>query len=242
MFGAESALLDTAKLPSMDDEERQISLDRSRALELVPVSRETLSRLDRFVELLLLRNQTTNLIASSTVPQVWTRHVADSLQLMSLAQGRVWADLGSGAGFPGLALACAFAERENSVVHLIESRDRKAAFLLDAARATGAPAVVHRGRVEEIARTLLPVDVVTARALAPLPKLLEYVEPLVTKGAKALLMKGQDVETELTQAAKYWKIGAEIVPSKTSPSGRILVVSELTRSSLGKPQRSRDVR
>src|SRR5262245_8876771 len=77
----------------MDDESRQISLDRSRAVELVPVSRETLSRLDRFVELLLLRNQTTNLIASSTVPHVWTRHVADSLQLASLAQGRVWADL-----------------------------------------------------------------------------------------------------------------------------------------------------
>src|SRR5690242_15898982 len=137
MFGAENALLDTAKLPGMDDEARQISLDRSRALELVPVSRETLSRLDRFVELLLLRNQTTNLIASSTVPHVWTRHVADSLQLASLAQGQVWADLGSGAGLPGLALACAFAEREKCVVHLIESRDRKAAFLLDAARAIG---------------------------------------------------------------------------------------------------------
>jgi 16S rRNA (guanine527-N7)-methyltransferase len=168
--------------------------------------------------------------------------VADSLQLASLAQGRTWADLGSGAGFPGLVLACVFAEHDGYVVHLIESRDRKTAFLQDATRATGAPAIVHRGRIEMLARKLGPLDVVTARALAPLPKLLEYVEPLVAKGAKALLMKGQDVETELTQAAKYWRIGAEIVPSKTDPSGRILVVFELARLDRGKPQRFRDVR
>jgi 16S rRNA (guanine527-N7)-methyltransferase len=242
MFGAAYELSVSAKPRSMDELARQISLDRSRALDLVPVSRETLSRLDCFVELLIQRNQTTNLIARSTVPQVWTRHVADSLQLVSLAQGRAWVDLGSGAGFPGLVLACALAERESCVVHLIESRDRKAAFLRDAARTIGAPAVVHRGRIEELARKLGPMDVVTARALAPLPKLLEYVEPLVGKGARALLMKGQDVETELTQAAKYWKIGAEIVPSKTDPSGRILVVSELARSERGKQQRFRDVR
>jgi 16S rRNA (guanine527-N7)-methyltransferase len=226
----------------MEDQARQISLDRSTALDLIPVSRETLSRLDRFVELLIQRNRITNLIASSTVPKVWTRHVADSLQLLSLAQGRTWADLGSGAGFPGLVLACALAEHEGSVVHLVESRDRKAAFLRDAVLAIDAPAVIHRGRIEELTGKLGPVDVVTARALAPLPKLLEYVEPWVGKGAKALLMKGQDVETELTQAAKYWKIGAEIVSSKTDPSGRILVVFELARLDRGKPQRSRDVR
>lgn len=226
----------------MDDQARQIAQDRERALGLVPVSRETLSRLDRFVELLLARNQITNLIAKSTVPHVWTRHVADSLQLASLAQGRTWVDLGSGGGFPGLVIACTIPEHDRGVVHLIESRDRKAAFLRDAAQTIGVPAVIHRGRVEELVPKLEPVDVVTARALAPLPKLLEYVEPLVAKGAKALLMKGQDIETELTQAAKYWKIRSEIVPSKTDPSGRILVVFELTRLDRGKQQRSRDVR
>lgn len=225
----------------MDEQARQIASDRERALDLIPVSRETLSRLDRFVELLLQRNQITNLIAKSTVPHVWTRHVADSLQLVSLAQGRIWADLGSGGGFPGLVIACAIAEQDSGLVHLIESRDRKAAFLRDAAAGIGAPAIVHRGRVEELSRKLGPVDVVTARALAPLPKLLEYVEPLVAKGAKALLMKGQDIETELTQAAKYWKIRAEIVPSKTDPSGRIVVVFELARSDRRKQQRPRDV-
>jgi 16S rRNA (guanine527-N7)-methyltransferase len=211
-------------------------------LALVPVSRETADRLDRFVELLLERNRTTNLIARSTVPQVWTRHVADSMQLLELGQGRVWADLGSGAGFPGLVLACALAEREGHVMHLIESRDRKAAFLQDAAHLVGAPAVIHRGRIEDLVSEMPAVDVVTARALAPLPKLFGYVEPLVRKGAKALLMKGQDIETELTLAAKYWKIDAEIVPSKTDPSGRILIVSKLARSSTGNAQRSRDVR
>lgn len=226
----------------MDDQARQIAQDREQALGLVPVSRETLSRLDRFVELLLARNQITNLIAKSTVPHVWTRHVADSLQLASLAQGRTWVDLGSGGGFPGLVIACTIPEHDRGVVHLIESRDRKAAFLRDAAQTIGVPAVIHRGRVEEVIPKLEPVDVVTARALAPLPKLLEYVEPLVAKGAKALLMKGQDIETELTQAAKYWKIRSEIVPSKTDPSGRILVVFELTRLDRGKQQRSRDVR
>jgi 16S rRNA (guanine527-N7)-methyltransferase len=218
----------------MDHQIRQIALDRERALDLIPVSRETLSRLDRFVELLLQRNQVTNLIAESTVAHVWTRHVADSLQLMPLAQGRIWADLGSGGGFPGLVIACAMVEQHTGLVHLIESRERKAAFLRDAAVAIGVPAIVHRGRVEELAQKLGPVDVVTARALAPLPKLLEYVQPLVAKGAKALLMKGQDVETELTEAAKYWKIRAEIVPSKTDPSGRILVVFELARSARGR--------
>lgn len=226
----------------MDDQARQIAQDREQALGLVPVSRETLSRLDRFVELLLARNQITNLIAKSTVPHVWTRHVADSLQLASLAQGRTWVDLGSGGGFPGLVIACTIPEHDRGVVHLIESRDRKAAFLRDAAQTIGVPAVIHRGRLEELVPKLEPVNVVTARALAPLPKLLEYVEPLVAKGAKALLMKGQDIETELTQAAKYWKIRSEIVPSKTDPSGRILVVFELTRLDRGKQQRSRDVR
>ncbi len=164
------------------------------------------------------------------------------MQLLDLAQGRVWADLGSGAGFPGLVLACALAEREGDVVHLVESRDRKAAFLRDAARRIGVPAVVHRGRIEDVASHLPAVDIVTARALAPLPKLLGYLEPLIAKGAKALLMKGQDVETELTLAAKYWKIAVEIIPSKTDPSGRILIVSKLARSDMGNAQRFRDVR
>jgi 16S rRNA (guanine527-N7)-methyltransferase len=206
------------------------SADRARALELVPVSRETTERLDRFVSLVVERNRMTNLIAASTVPHIWTRHVADSLQLLSLAQGRIWADLGSGGGFPGLAIACALPEH---TVHLVESRERKAAFLTEAVQTVGLPAVVHTARIEDIAERLPPIDIVTARAVAPLPKLLGYIYPLVKKGAKALLMKGQDVEAELTEASRYWRIASQLVPSKTDSAGRIMIVSALERHRQG---------
>lgn len=205
----------------------ELARDRAHALTLTPVSRETADRLDRFIALLLERNQHINLIASSTSQRVWTRHVADSLQLLNLAEGRIWADFGSGAGFPGLALACALAPRPGHVVHLIESREKKAAFLREAARLVEAPAIIHATRIEEITSRLPAIDVVTARAVAPLPKLLAYAYPLVKKGAKALLMKGQDIELELTQASKYWKIEAELVTSKTDPASRIIIVSDL---------------
>ena len=210
-----------------------LSADRARALELVPVSRETTERLDRFVSLVVERNRMTNLIAASTVPHIWTRHVADSLQLLSLAQGRIWADLGSGGGFPGLAIACALAGSPEHTVHLVESRERKAAFLTEAVQTVGLPAIVHTARIEDIAERLPPIDIVTARAVAPLPKLLGYVYPLVKKGAKALLMKGQDVKAELTQASRYWRIACELVPSKTDSAGRIMIVSALERHRQG---------
>lgn len=210
-----------------------LSADRARALELVPVSRETTERLDRFVSLVVERNRMTNLIAASTVPHIWTRHVADLLQLLSLAQGRIWADLGSGGGFPGLAIACALADCPEHTVHLVESRERKAAFLTEAVQTVGLPAVVHTARIEDIAERLPPIDIVTARAVAPLPKLLGYIYPLVKKGAKALLMKGQDVEAELTQASRYWRIACQLVPSKTDSAGRIMIVSALERHRQG---------
>jgi len=207
----------------------EMSADRARALKLVPVSRETADRLDRLVDLVVDRTRKTNLIAASTVPDIWMRHVADSLQLLSLAEGRVWADLGSGGGFPGLVIACALAECPEHTIHLVESRERKAAFLAEAARIVGLPAIVHTARIEDIADQLSPIDIVAARAVAPLPKLLGYVYPLVKKGAKALLMKGQDVEAELTQASRYWRIAAQLVPSKTDSAGRIMIVSGLER-------------
>lgn len=208
-----------------------LAADRDRALALTPVSRETLVRLDRFVGLLLERQARMNLVAASTVPQLWTRHIADSLQLLPLApDGRVWADLGSGAGFPGLVLACALADTAGAEVHLIESTGKKAAFLREAAAAIGVPAIVHNARIEEVVRRggLAP-DVITARALAPLPRLLGYAAPLLKTGAKALFLKGQDVEAELTESSKYWTIDASLVPSKTSENSRIVVVREAAK-------------
>jgi 16S rRNA (guanine527-N7)-methyltransferase len=208
-----------------------LAKDRERALALTPVSRETLARLDRFVALLQQWQRTTNLIAPSTVAELWTRHVADSLQLLPLAPAaRRWIDLGSGGGFPGIAVACALADAPGTAVHLVESNAKKAAFLRQAAAVSGAPALVHNMRIEEFAGALAePVDVVTARALAPLPELLDLVAPLLKTGAQALFPKGQDVEAELTRASKYWNIEATLVPSKTNPRARIVVVRRAER-------------
>jgi 16S rRNA (guanine527-N7)-methyltransferase len=203
--------------------------DRQRALALVPVSRETAARLDRFVALLLQWQAKTNLIASATVREIWTRHIADSLQLAALApQAKVWVDLGTGAGFPGLVIACALAEQADAVVHLVESNQKKAAFLREAVRLTGAPAKVHAGRIEEFV-TSDRIDVVTARALAPLKNVLALAESLLKTGAVGLFLKGQDVEAELTEASKYWTIAATLVPSKTSPAGRVVVIRKAER-------------
>jgi len=208
-----------------------LAADRARATELVDVSRETWSRLDRFVALLIDWQSRQNLIARSTLPQIWTRHIADSLQLLALAPtAKIWVDLGAGAGFPGLPLACALADTDGAVVHLVESIGKKAAFLTEAARVTVVPAKVHCTRIENfVTMPIGSLDVITARALAPLDKLFVLIEPLVRRGARALLLKGQDVGAELTLASKYWNIDATLTPSKTSSEGRIVVVSGLQR-------------
>jgi 16S rRNA (guanine527-N7)-methyltransferase len=198
--------------------------DRAAALAMADVSRETIARLDAYVDLLQTWQRKTNLVAPSTIPDVWIRHIADSLQLLTLApNARTWLDLGSGAGLPGMVVACALTAP--AVVHLVESNGKKAAFLREAARITGAPAMIHAKRIEDFSPQLAgEIDVVTARALAPLVTLAGYVAPYVDKGAKALLLKGQDVAGELTEAAKYWKIEADLVPSKTDGKARIVVV------------------
>jgi len=204
----------------------ELVADRSRALSLTPVSRETAERLDRFVAVLLQWQQRINLIAPSTLPTLWTRHIADSLQLVALApQARTWVDLGSGAGFPGLVVACALANTPGACVHLVESNAKKAAFLREASRATGAAAVVHATRIVDfVEETSGPLDVVTARALAPLVDLLVASYPLLKSGATGLFPKGQDVGAELTDAAKCWSIQASLVASRTDAKGRIVVV------------------
>jgi 16S rRNA (guanine527-N7)-methyltransferase len=205
-----------------------LTIDRARALALVPVSRETVARLDRFAALLLDWQGRMNLIAVSTVPVLWTRHIADSLQLLAIAPAaRKWADLGSGAGFPGLPIACALADQKATEVHLIESNKKKAGFLREAVRVTGAPAIVHAERVADFARAFAgALEVVTARAVAPLPELLSIAYPLLKSGAQGLFPKGQDVEAELTQATKCWSIQASFVPSRTDPKSRIVVIRE----------------
>jgi 16S rRNA (guanine527-N7)-methyltransferase len=195
-------------------------------LELTPVSRETVERLQRFIDLLLTWQRSTNLIAPSTLSKIWTRHIADSLQLVPLApDARVWVDLGSGAGFPGLVVACALASLPRTMVHLVESNGKKAAFLREAVRVTGAPARVHPVRIENfVERFEGHADVVTARAFAPLNTVLDQSARLLQAGALGLFPKGQDVEIELAQATKYWEMDATLIPSRTDRNGRIVLV------------------
>ena len=210
-------------------ESAELEKDRERALALTPVSRETLARLDRFAALLLERQPQINLISPSTASTLWTRHIADSLQLLALApEARVWADFGSGAGFPGLVIACALADVAGTEVHLVESSAKKAAFLREATQASGAPAVVHAVRVEDFVRTApAGIQALTARAFTPLPQLFTAAHPLLIKGAVGVFPKGQAVEAELTEAAKCWKIQATLAVSRTDPRGRIVVVRGL---------------
>jgi 16S rRNA (guanine527-N7)-methyltransferase len=212
----------------------EIAADRAAALRLISVSRETSERLDTFVNDFLRWQRAVQLVAPSTLPKLWTRHIADSLQLVALApDAKVWADLGTGGGFPGLMIAIALAEKPEARVHLVESDSRKAAFLREAIRVTGAPATVHCERIESVAKRLEKIEVVTARALAPLPRLLELGAPLFARGATGIFLKTQYVGEELTDATKSWTMTTTVLPSRTDSRGRIVVLERVRRSEAG---------
>jgi 16S rRNA (guanine527-N7)-methyltransferase len=206
-----------------------IGADIATARRVSPLLDANMPMLSRYVALVLQWQKTTNLIAPSTEKTIWTRHVADSLQLLNHApDAKIWIDLGSGGGFPGIPIACALAATPGAHVHLVESNGKKAAFLREAARLTGAPVTVHAQRIEKFGDSFAEnADVVTARALAPLKLLCDQAFPLLARGATGLFLKGQDVEAELTETAKYWTIQADLAPSRTSPDGSIVIVRRL---------------
>jgi 16S rRNA (guanine527-N7)-methyltransferase len=214
-----------------DRGDRSLAADRARALALMPVSDETRTKLDAFVALLINWQRRINLVAAATLPQLWTRHIADSLQLLRLApEARIWVDLGSGGGFPGIPIACALAGRPGAAVHLVESNGKKAAFLREAVRVTGAPAIVHAERIEKFGDSApAHIDVVTARALAPLKLLYELAMPFLARETVGLFLKGQDIEAELTEAAKYWTVQYGLQASLTGSDSRVVVVRRLER-------------
>ncbi len=196
------------------------------------VSRETLDRFEQWRARLAEVNAHTNLVGRSTLEQFWHRHALDSWQVYQLAADAPrWADLGSGAGFPGLAIAFGLMGRgvPEPMVHLVESVGKKARFLSAVAEAAAAPVRVHPVRVEALAE-IPEVDVVTARAMAPLPRLLGYVQPFVEKGAVALLPKGRNAKEELTLARKSWTFEAKVIPSHTDPEASILEIRGLHRA------------
>lgn len=193
------------------------------------VSHETLARLERYAALLIKWNRAINLVGRRSLDDLWRRHFWDSAQLLAPLRERgpaektepVILDLGSGAGFPGMVLAILGAGK----VHLVEADRKKAAFLREVSRETGAPVTVHTCRIEALKP--FPVDVVTARALAPLPRLLDYAMPFldqVTGGRRplGLFLKGASVAQELTDAQKKWKIVVDLRPSETDPEGAVL--------------------
>jgi 16S rRNA (guanine527-N7)-methyltransferase len=203
-------------------------LDRSSPEPSVgDVSRETLGRLQVFVEELKRWQRIKNLVGPRTLDEVWQRHIADSLQLLALNPGaRRWLDLGSGAGFPGLVVAIAGGEEVH--VDLVESNGRKCAFLRHVARSLGLNVKIHNARLEAVVPDMIGrIDVVSARALAPLTQLLAWTQPLLTTGVIGLFPKGREAAGELTDAEKSWRFSVEILPSRTDSAARILRITDL---------------
>lgn len=199
--------------------------------ELFGVSRETLERLRLYARLLEQWQRTINLVAPSTLADIWHRHFADSAQLVrhAPADARTWIDLGSGAGFPGLVVAALLAETNRCEVTLVESDTRKCVFLREVARQTGIAVDIVNARIESLSTQarIAEVDVISARALAPLDRLFSLAAPLFSRGTLALFPKGGEVAAELTDAQGQWDFASVCVPSLTEEDGQIVQVREL---------------
>lgn len=187
-----------------------------------------LTDLDRFRVLLAEWNENMNLVGPATLPVFWSRHAWDSAQLLRFAPDALtWADLGAGAGLPGIVLAVLGKGREGFHVHLVESLAKRCRFLTTVVEALDLPATVHNDRAENLALT---VDIVTARACAPLRRLFGYAQPYFQRGAAGLFLKGQDVVSDLQDAAIYWDFTADTLSSLSDARGQIVRVRRLGRA------------
>jgi len=200
------------------------------------VSRETLARLKLYAGLLKDWNSRHNLVSENSLKELWRRHFWDSAQLAAFVpqSAQNLADLGSGAGFPGLVLAEILRVRVS--VTLYEARAKKCAFLEEAARRMELPVTIRAVRMEEAPPKAF--DVVTARACAPLPKLMEYAQNFMGTNSVCLLLKGQNVVSELTQAQKYWTMNTVTTPSLTDPSGAVLALRNLVPHDSKSPKKA----
>jgi 16S rRNA (guanine527-N7)-methyltransferase len=169
-----------------------------------------------------------NLVSAGSLAEFWPRHALDSAQLLGIVPGaRTWVDIGAGAGFPGLVLAILLKGEAGAKVHLIESVAKKCRFLEAVSEALALPTQVHHDRAENLA---LKADVVTARAVAPLGRLLGFARPYLAKGAIGLFPKGRGADAEVADARSVWRFTCNVVPSVSDPEGRILKVEGLTRA------------
>jgi 16S rRNA (guanine527-N7)-methyltransferase len=204
---------------------RETPLGPEGFAELFPVSRETLSRLQTYADLLIRWSARINLVGRETLPDLWRRHILDSAQLrpMSPDSARSLIDLGSGAGFPGLVLAILGVHG----VELVEADSRKCAFMREAARSTGAEVMIRPCRIQAVPSHA--VDVVTARACAPLPRLLEFARPFLAAHTVCLFPKGEHFAEELTLARGGWTMGASVEQSLSDRRGVILRLEQVVR-------------
>ncbi|GAA0870841.1 16S rRNA (guanine(527)-N(7))-methyltransferase RsmG [Brevundimonas basaltis] len=183
--------------------------------------------LEAFIERLAEANAVMNLIGPDTLPDVWNRHIWDSAQLLKPAgDARTWADLGAGAGFPGIVLAILLKDRSDAHVWLVDSLGKRCRFLQSVVNELSLPATVINGRAEA---QRLKVDVVTARAVAPMEKLIAYAQPYLQRGAQGLFLKGEKAEAELIEARKVWHFDSSLSVSRSDPRGRIVSVRSLRR-------------
>ena len=184
--------------------------------------------LERYRLMLESRSAVMNLVGPATLPEFWRRHALDSAQLLPIApQARVWADLGSGAGLPGVVLAILLKRTPGARVHLVDSLKKRVGFLREVVAALSLPAEVHDARAESFN---LPVDVVTARACAPMTRLLGFAQPWLQGGATGLFLKGETVDAELAEARRSWIVDADLIPSVSDLRGRIVRVRRLARA------------
>ncbi len=193
------------------------------------VSRETLDLLERFEALLVQWNSRINLVSPTTISSIWTRHIVDSAQLLQVAPHSFerWVDLGSGGGFPGIVIAILTRDAPGSQVYLVESDQRKAAFLRAALRECGVTASVQARRIEEIPP--LNADVISARALAPLVDLFRYAQPHLSPAGVGIFPKGAKADIEVAEAQKKWSFSHETFPSKTDPEASVLKIGDIKR-------------
>ncbi len=198
----------------------------TREAVLAPLPEPVRRRLTLYADLLVRWQATINLVSPKTLPELWTRHIGDSLQVQAAApEARRWVDLGSGGGFPGLVTAIVLADRAGASVHLVESDKRKAAFLRTVARETGAPATIHAERIESfVAAHGEPFDAVSARALAALPQLLAYAQTFLDAGALGVFPQGESAAAELTGSSLDRRFTFDVVPSRLRDGSRLLLV------------------
>jgi 16S rRNA (guanine527-N7)-methyltransferase len=203
------------------------ALDAAGFAALTGATPEQVAMLERYRALLAEWNEKMNLVGPATLEVFWSRHAWDSAQILPLAPDALrWADLGTGAGLPGVVLAIRGKGRTGFHVELVDSLAKRCRFLQAVVDELDLPATVRNARAEALD---LAVDVVTARACAPLVRLLGYAESYLRRGATGLFLKGQDVASELEEATKYWEFDADILPSRSDPRGRIVRVRRLRR-------------